>query len=103
MLMLRGLSGGKAVAPLPDVHAVSAISVKPSDELLETAKGLQVTQQQALDQLQVVQDQLVAQKEETRKLSEQITTVTEKLEALQHSVVDFPAPTPVSPPKSRHQ
>jgi hypothetical protein len=34
---------------------------RASDELLETTKGLEVTQQQAVDQLQIVQDQLVAQ------------------------------------------
>jgi uncharacterized coiled-coil protein SlyX len=52
--------------------------------------------------LQVVQDQLVAQKAEMKKLSEQITAVTEKLEALQQSVADIPAPAPGSPPKSHH-
>ena len=50
-----------------------------SKELLETTKGLQVTQQQAVDQLQIVQDQLVAQKAETKKLSEQIAALNEKL------------------------
>jgi uncharacterized coiled-coil protein SlyX len=44
-----------------------------------------VTQQQAVDQLQVVQDQLVAQKAETRKLSEQIAALTEKLNGVQVS------------------
>jgi uncharacterized coiled-coil protein SlyX len=69
-----------------------------SNELLETTKGLQATQQQAVDQLQVVQDQLVAQKAETIKLSEQIAALTEKLNALQ--VASAPAVTaPVSPPK----
>jgi uncharacterized coiled-coil protein SlyX len=41
-----------------------------------------VTQQQAVDQLQVVQGQLAAQKPETKRLSEQIAAVTEKLDAL---------------------
>jgi uncharacterized coiled-coil protein SlyX len=63
------------------------------NELLETAKGLEVTQQQAVDQLQVVQDQLVAQQTETKKLSEQIATLTEKLDALQQSVANIPAPS----------
>src|ERR1700677_1062592 len=49
-------------------------SRRPSDELLETAKGLQVTQQQAVDQLQVVQDQLVAQRAETKRLSDRKST-----------------------------
>jgi hypothetical protein len=103
---LRGLGGSKAVPPLPDVHTVSAISVKPSDELLETTKGLQATQQQAVDQLQVVQDQLVAQQAETKKLSEQIATLTETLAALKQSVADIPTPsvaTPVPLSKSHHQ
>jgi hypothetical protein len=59
-----------------------------SKEVLETTKGLQTTQQQAVNQLQVVQDQLVAQKAETKKLSEQIAALTEKLNGVQ-----VPAPT----------
>jgi uncharacterized coiled-coil protein SlyX len=69
-------------------------------------KGLQVTQQQAVDQLQVVQDQLAAQKAETKRLSEQIAAVTEKLGALQQSVADIPASSVLateSQPKSRRQ
>ena len=34
---------------------------RASDVLLETTKGLEITQQQAVDQLQIVQDQLAAQ------------------------------------------
>jgi uncharacterized coiled-coil protein SlyX len=49
-----------------------------------------MTQQQAVDQLQVVQDQLAAQKAETKRLSEQIAAVTAKLEALQQSFAEFP-------------
>ena len=100
------LGGGKVDAPSPNVVIPPATSNHASDELLETAKGLQVTQQQAVDQLQVVQDQLAAQKAETKKLSEQMAAVTEKLDALQQSVASMPAPpvaVPVSPPKSRHQ
>jgi uncharacterized coiled-coil protein SlyX len=76
-----------------------------SKELLETTKGLQVTQQQAVDQLQVVQDQLVAQKDETRKLSEQVATLAEKLQALQQSVANISAAAtaaPAPPPRSNH-
>jgi uncharacterized coiled-coil protein SlyX len=58
---------------------------------------VQVTQQQAVDQLQVVQDQLAAQKTETKKLSEQIAAVIEKLDALQRSVADIPAPSVAAP------
>jgi uncharacterized coiled-coil protein SlyX len=79
---------------------------RASDELLDTTKGLEVTQQQAVDQLQVVQDQLAAQQAETKKLSEQISALTEKLDALQGSVANMAAPlthasTPGQQPKSR--
>jgi uncharacterized coiled-coil protein SlyX len=100
------LGGGKVDALSPNVAMAPATSNRGSDELLETAKGLQVTQQQAVDQLQIVQDQLAAQKAETKKLSEQMAAVTEKLDALQQSVASMPAPpvaVPISPPKSRHQ
>ena len=46
--------------------ASKAVAPRASDELLETTKGLEVTQQQAVDQLQIVQDQLVAQQTETK-------------------------------------
>src|ERR1700680_2670368 len=70
--LVRGCGGTIAAAPSSSVaHAPTVEQV--SNEILETAKGLGVTQQQAVDQLQVVQDQLVAQKAETKKLAEQIT------------------------------
>jgi uncharacterized coiled-coil protein SlyX len=98
------LQRGFGVNRSPESSIVTtAAPERVSKELLETAKGLQVTQQQAVDQLQVVQDQLVAQKEEIRRLSEQIATVSGKLQALQQSVADIPAPAttaPVSPPNN---
>jgi len=95
--MVWGFGDTKAAAPSSSAaHAPTVQQV--SNEILETAKGLGLTQQQAVDQLQVVQDQLVAQKAETKKLSEQIAALTEKLNALQ--VASAPTVTaPVSPPK----
>jgi uncharacterized coiled-coil protein SlyX len=100
--------GGSTVAALPSsASAVSAPAREQvADEILETAKGLGITQQQAVDQLQVVQDQLAMQKAETKRLSEQIAAVTEKLDALQQSIASIPAPPVAAPPpapKSRHQ
>ena len=92
--LLQRASVGNGAAALPS----SAANEQSLKELIETAKALQVTQQQAVDQLQVVQDQLLAQKVETKKLSEQIASLTEKLNALQ--VASAPTVTaPVSPPK----
>jgi cell division septum initiation protein DivIVA len=88
--LVWGFGGTMAAAPSSSVaHAPTVEQV--SNEILETAKGLGITQQQAVDQLQVVQDQLVAQQTETKKLSEQITTLTERLDALQQSVASPPA------------
>jgi uncharacterized coiled-coil protein SlyX len=89
-LTLWATGGSSTVAPAPHPSAVSAASRRPSDELLETTKGLQVTQQ-PVDQLQVVQDQLVAQRAEMKKLSEQIAALTERLDALQQSIANMPA------------
>jgi septal ring factor EnvC (AmiA/AmiB activator) len=86
-LLQRSVGNGAAVLPSSPTREQS------SKELIETTKGLQVTQQQAVDQLQVVQDQLVAQKAETKKLSEQIAALTEKLDALQQSIASIPTPT----------
>src|ERR1700739_2625700 len=97
VLLQRGF-GSNSASVVPTATATARDHF--SDELLETTKGLQVTQQQAVDQLQVVQDQLAAQKAETKKLSEQIATVTEKLQALQQSVADIPAPSVATPVSS---
>ena len=91
--MVWGFGDTKAAAPSSSAaHAPTVQQV--SNEILETAKGLGLTQQQAVDQLQVVQDQLVAQQAESKKLSEQIAALTEKLDALQQSVANTPPPSP---------
>jgi uncharacterized coiled-coil protein SlyX len=87
--LVRGF-GGTMEAPSSSVAHVPTVE-QVSNEILETAKGLGLTQQQAVDQLQVVQDQLVAQKAETKKLAEQIATLTERLDALQQTVANPPA------------
>jgi uncharacterized coiled-coil protein SlyX len=90
--LVRGFGGTMAAAPSSSVARAPTVD-EVSNEILETAKGLGRTQQQAVDQLQVVQDQLVAQKAETKKLSEQVSALTEKLDALQQSAANFPAPS----------
>jgi len=102
-ITLWAAGGSPAVAPAPHAPAALAASRRTSNELLETTKGLQVTQQQAVDQLQVVQDQLVAQRAETERLAQQIAALTEKLDALQLSVANIPVPATHAagpPPKS---
>jgi uncharacterized coiled-coil protein SlyX len=94
--MVWSFGGTRMLAPSPS--AVSSPGREQvSSEILETTKGLEVTQQQAIDQLQVAQDQLVAQQTETKKLSEQIATLTSKLDALEQSVANIPAPSVAAP------
>jgi septal ring factor EnvC (AmiA/AmiB activator) len=94
-VLLQRSIGGNSPSVVPSAAATGREQV--SDALIETTKGLQTTQQQAVDQLQVVQDQLVAQKAETKKLSDQVAAVTEKLDALQQSVASIPAPSVAAP------
>jgi uncharacterized coiled-coil protein SlyX len=106
VVLQRGLAsnsaGGSFTVSTPAAEQIA-------NELLQTTKGLQVTQQQAVDQLQVVQDQLAAQKGETKKLAEQVAILTEKLQTLQQSAAESPAPSalangsaPSSSSKARH-
>jgi len=81
VLLQRGFAGNSS----PVVPSATA-QEQVSKEILEATKGLQVTQQQAIDQLQIVQDQLATQKAETKRLSEQIAALTEKLDGVQVSV-----------------
>ena len=92
LLLVRGFGGTMAAAPSSSAAHVPTVE-QVSNEILETVKGLGITQQQAVDQLQVVQDQLATQQTETKKLSEQIATLTEKLDVLQQSVASVPAPS----------
>jgi uncharacterized coiled-coil protein SlyX len=96
VLLQRGLGGNGAAAPT----SAATAGEKASIELIETTKGLQATQQQAVDQLQVVQDQLVAQRAETKRLSEQIATLNEKLDAVQQSIATASMPSPHEPSPS---
>jgi septal ring factor EnvC (AmiA/AmiB activator) len=101
-VLLQPGSRSDGATALPSALAREQVS----NELLETTKGLQMTQQQAVDQLQIVQDQLAAQKAETKRLSEQIAAVTAKLEALQQSFAEIPSSSgaaPLTQAKSRRQ
>jgi uncharacterized coiled-coil protein SlyX len=103
VLLQQGF-GGSTAPIMPSV--TTAAHEQISTELLETTKGPQITQQQAVDQLQIVQDQLIAQRAETKRLSEQIAILNEKLDAMQQSIAaaSMPSsrePSPSSAAKSR--
>jgi len=83
---------------------MQARATQASEQLVEKTKGLEATQQESIDQLQVVQDQLqtvrrllAAQQADSKKLSEQVATLTESIESLRQSFAsaraDDPAPS----------
>ena len=87
---------------------VQARTAQASEQLVEKTKGLEATQQESIDQLQVVQDQLLtvrrllaAQQADTRKLSEQVGTLTESIDGLRQSFASTQASEPAAQPATR--
>ena len=87
---------------------LQARTAQASEQLVEKTKGLEATQQESIDQLQVVQDQLLtvrrllaAQQADTRKLSEQVTTLTESIDGLRQSFASAQSSEPAIPPTIR--
>lgn len=71
---------------------LQARTAQASEQLVEKTKGLEATQQESIDQLQVVQDQLqtvrrllASQQADTKKLSEQVGSLTESIDGLRQS------------------
>jgi flagellar motility protein MotE (MotC chaperone) len=84
---------------------LQARTAQMSEQLVEKTKGLETTQQESIDQLQVVQDQLqtmrrmlAAQQGDTKKLSEQVTALTEAVEGLRQSFASAQANEPAADP-----
>jgi uncharacterized protein YoxC len=89
---------------------LQARAAQASEQLVEKTKGLEATQQESIDQLQMVQDQLqtvrrllATQQADNRKLSEQVGTLTEAVEGLRQSFASAQAsePSAASSPRKR--
>src|ERR1700712_3951512 len=87
---------------------LQARTAQASEQLVEKTKGIEATQQESIDQLQVVQDQLqtvrrllAAQQADTRKLSEQVGTLTQSIDGLRQSFASAQANEPAAPSSSR--
>jgi uncharacterized protein HemX len=120
VLGIGGIAGWRAysgTAPELDrvvaTRQLQARATQASEQLVEKTKGIEATQQESIDQLQVVQDQLqtvrrllAAQQTDTKKLSEQVTTLTESIDGLRQSFAsarsDDPAPK-VRKPGRKHK
>lgn len=90
------------------VRQLQARTAQASEQLVEKTKGIEATQQESIDQLQVVQDQLLtvrrllaAQQADTRKLSEQVGTLTESIDGLRQSFASTQASEPSAAPSTR--
>jgi len=89
---------------------LQARATQASEQLVEKTKGLEATQQESIDQLQMVQDQLLtvrrllaAQQADTKKLSEQVGTLTEAIEGLRQSFASAQASEPAAAPAPRNR
>ncbi len=87
---------------------LQARTAQASEQLVEKTKGIEASQQESIDQLQVVQDQLLtvrrllaAQQADTRKLSEQVGTLTESIDGLRQSFASARASEPAELPTAR--
>ena len=90
-------------------RTLQARTVQASEQLVEKTKGLEATQQESIDQLQVVQDQLqtvrrllASQQADTKRLSEQVSTLTEAIDGLRQSFASAqPSETSAAPTRNR--
>ena len=87
---------------------LQARTAQASEQLVEKTKGLEATQQESIDQLQLVQDQLqtvrrllAAQQNETKRLSEQVGSLTGAIDGLRQSFASAQTSESSSPPSVR--
>jgi uncharacterized protein HemX len=106
--------GDTGTSPEPErAVAVRQLQVKAaqaSEQLAEKTKGLEYTQQESIDQLQVVQDQLqtvkrqlAAQQADTKRLSEQVSSLAEAIDGLRQSFASVQSSEALDHPPSRNR
>ena len=98
----RGYTGS---SPEPDrvvaVRQLQARTAQASEQLVEKTKGLEATQQESIDQLQTVRRLLAAQQTETKRLSDQVGSLTGAIDGLRQSFASAQASEPATPPSVR--
>jgi len=89
---------------------LQARTAQASEQLVEKTKGLEATQQESIDQLQVVQDQLqtvrrllAAQQTESKRLSEQVSGLKEAIDGLRQSFASAQVSDAPSPASARNR
>jgi hypothetical protein len=91
-------------------RALQARAAQVSEQLVEKTKGLEQTQQDSIDQLQVMQDQLqtvrrqlAAQHADNKRLSEQIAGLSEAVDGLRQSFASAQSADPSPAPAARNR
>src|SRR5262249_8540511 len=89
---------------------LQARATQASEQLVENTKGLAATQQESIDQLQMVQDQLqtmrrmlTAQQSDTNRLSDQVSSLREAVEGLRQSFASVQPSESAIPPVARNR
>jgi uncharacterized protein HemX len=117
MLGVGGIASWRAytgTAPEQDrvlvTRQLQARAAQASEQLVEKTKGLEITQQESIDQLQVVQDQLqtvrrllAAQQADTKRLSEQVAGLAEAIDGLRQSFASAQASDASAPTAARNK
>jgi len=92
---------------ITSARLLQARTAQASEQLIERTKGLEVSQQESIDQLQVVQDQLLtvkgllaAQQTETKRLSELVGNLTGAVDTLRQSFASTQSSEPSNPPSA---
>ena len=94
---------------IASARQLQARAAQAQEQLIEKTKDLEVSQQESIDQLQVVQDQLqtvkrilAAQQNVTKRLSEQVGGLTGAIDSLRQSFASAQSAEASSPPSARN-
>jgi uncharacterized protein HemX len=93
---------------ITSLRQMQARSTQASEQMVEKTRSLEASQQESIDQLQAVQDQLqtikrlvAAQQADTRRLSEQVGTLTGAIDSLRQSFASAQSSEPSTPQVAR--
>ncbi|WP_315811536.1 hypothetical protein [Bradyrhizobium sp. SZCCHNR2028] len=109
-IMLWRAHGGAPEAERGAVtRQLQARTVQASEQLVEKTKGLEATQQESIDQLQMMQEQmqsmrrlLAAQQADTKRLSDQVSTLKDSIDGLRQSFASTQSSEQAAPaPRNR--
>ncbi|CAL76761.1 conserved hypothetical protein [Bradyrhizobium sp. ORS 278] len=110
IVLWRAYAGSPAEAERGAVtRQLQARTVQASEQLVEKTKGLEATQQESIDQLQMMQEQLqsmrrllTAQQADTKRLSDQVSTLKDSIDGLRQSFASTQSAEQAAPsPRNR--